>query len=72
LWDNIETLKKIISSGANPIIFFSKELAAYKPSKGAIQFPLDKKIPLEFISKITKDTVKENLEFTLKHKVIKK
>jgi uncharacterized protein YdhG (YjbR/CyaY superfamily) len=46
----------------NPIKIFSKELEAYKTSKGAIQFPLDKKIPLSLISKITKFRVKEDLE----------
>ena len=46
----------------NPIKVFSKELETYKTSKGAIQFPLDKKIPLTFISKITKFRVKEDLE----------
>ena len=46
----------------NAIICFSKELAAYKTSKGAIQFPLYKKIPLTLISKITKFRVKEDLE----------
>lgn len=45
-----------------PIIVFSKELEGYKTSKGAIQFPLDKKIPLTLISKITKFRVKEDLE----------
>ena len=45
-----------------PIKVFSKELEAYKTSKGAIQFPLDKKIPLTLISKITKFRVKEDLE----------
>ena len=46
---------------ANPIKVFSKELEAYKTSKGAIQFPLDKKIPLTLISKITKLRVKEDI-----------
>lgn len=46
----------------NPIIIFSKELEGYKTSKGAIQFPLDKKIPLNLVSKITKFRVKEELE----------
>ena len=46
----------------NPIKVFSKELESYKTSKGAIQFPLDKKIPLALISKITKFRVKEDLE----------
>ena len=46
----------------NAIICFSKELATYKTSKGAIQFPLDKKIPLTLISRITQFRVKEDLE----------
>ena len=46
----------------NPIKVFSKELEGYKTSKGAIQFPLNKKIPLSLISKITKFRVKEDLE----------
>jgi uncharacterized protein YdhG (YjbR/CyaY superfamily) len=56
----------------NPIKVFSKELESYKTSKGAIQFPLDKKIPLSLISKITKNRVKEDLELLLKHKAGKK
>lgn len=44
-----------------PIVVFKKELEGYKTSKGAIQFPLDKKIPLALISKITKFRVKEDL-----------
>ena len=55
----------------NPIIFFNKELSAYKTSKGTIQFPLDKKIPLGLISKITKYRVKEDLELFLKIKQVK-
>jgi uncharacterized protein YdhG (YjbR/CyaY superfamily) len=47
---------------ANPIKVFAKELSTYKTSKGAIQFPLDKKIPLALVSKITKFRVKEDLE----------
>jgi uncharacterized protein YdhG (YjbR/CyaY superfamily) len=47
----------------NPIKVFSKELEGFKTSKGAIQFPLDKKFPLILISKITKFRVKEDLEF---------
>ncbi len=46
----------------NPIKVFSKELESYKTSKGAIQFPLDKKIPLTLISKIVKYRVAEDLE----------
>lgn len=40
---------------------FEKELSVYKTSKGAIQFPLDKPLPLKLITKIVKFRVKENL-----------
>ena len=33
---------------------FSKELSSYKTSKGAIQFPYSKPLPLEFIAEIAK------------------
>lgn len=41
---------------------FRKELAGYKGSKGAVQFPLDQPIPLGLVTKIVKFRVKENLE----------
>ncbi len=42
---------------------FEKEFSVYKTSgKGAIQFPLDKPIPLDLISKIAKFRMKINLE----------
>ena len=41
---------------------FAKELTAYKGSKGTVQFPLDKPLPLKLISAITKYRLKENLE----------
>jgi uncharacterized protein YdhG (YjbR/CyaY superfamily) len=41
---------------------FRKELSAYKMSKGAVQFPLDKPIPYEVVTKIVKFRVKENLK----------
>lgn len=44
------------------IRFFSKELSAYKTSKGAVQFPLDKALPFNLIKKIVKFRVKENLD----------
>jgi len=47
---------------AKPIVVFKEELADYKTSKGAIQFPFDKKIPFGLISKITKFRVKEDLQ----------
>lgn len=41
------------------ILAFKKELAPYKTSKGAIQFPLDKPIPYGLIRKITGFRVRE-------------
>jgi len=41
---------------------FKKELSVYKGGKGSVQFPLDKPIPFDLISKIVKFRVKENLE----------
>ena len=40
---------------------FENELIKYETSKGTIRFPLDKKIPINLISWITKFRVKENL-----------
>jgi uncharacterized protein YdhG (YjbR/CyaY superfamily) len=45
---------------------FKKELTKYKTSKGAVQFPLDKKLPLSLIKKIVKYRVKENLKKLIK------
>ena len=47
--------------GSKPIEEFKKELSGYKLSKGTVQFPLDKPIPLGLVSKITKFCVKRNL-----------
>ena len=38
---------------------FTEKLSAYKTSKGAIQFPLDKPIDYELIAEITRFRVKE-------------
>ncbi|HLN46022.1 MAG TPA: DUF1801 domain-containing protein [Candidatus Sulfotelmatobacter sp.] len=40
---------------------FKKELSPYKQSKGTIQFPLDKPIPIDLVKKIVEFRVKENL-----------
>ena len=47
---------------SKPIEIFKDKLTAYKTSKGTIQFPLDKKIPLDLITEITKFRLKEDLE----------
>jgi uncharacterized protein YdhG (YjbR/CyaY superfamily) len=41
---------------------FQDELSAYESSRGAVQFPLDKPIPLDLVTEIVKFRVKENLE----------
>ena len=46
--------------GSGAINIFQKDLAKYNSSKGAVQFPLDKPIPLLLIQKIVKHRVKEN------------
>ena len=40
---------------------FQEQLARYKSSKGAIQFPLDEEIPLELVGEIVKFRLAENL-----------
>jgi uncharacterized protein YdhG (YjbR/CyaY superfamily) len=44
------------------IVAFEKELSVFKTSKGAVQFPINKPLPLALITKIVKYRVKENLE----------
>jgi len=46
---------------ASGIEAFKKELSAYKWSRGAVQFPLDKPIPFDLVKKIVMFRVKENL-----------
>lgn len=38
---------------------FKEELAKYKSSKGAVQFPLTEKLPLQLITKMVKFRLKE-------------
>ena len=46
------------------IIRFKDKLKTYKTSKGTIQFPVGKPLPLSLISEIVKFRVKENLDRT--------
>jgi uncharacterized protein YdhG (YjbR/CyaY superfamily) len=46
---------------ASGIAAFKKELLPYKSSKGAVQFPLDRPLPLALIKKIVRFRVKESL-----------
>lgn len=48
--------------GARGISEFREELAAYRTSKGTVQFSLDAPLPLKLVAKIVKFRVKENLE----------
>lgn len=41
---------------------FQKELSCYKTGKGSIQFPFDKPLPLELITKIVKFRIEENVQ----------
>ena len=47
--------------GSSAIIAFKKELSVYKTSKGAVQFPLDKPLPIAIIKKMVKYRVAENM-----------
>jgi uncharacterized protein YdhG (YjbR/CyaY superfamily) len=39
---------------------FKRELAGYKNSKGAVQFPINEPLPLDLVTKIVKFRVEEN------------
>ena len=41
---------------------FRDRLAPFKPSKGAIKFPLDKAVPYDLIAEIVRFRLEENLE----------
>jgi uncharacterized protein YdhG (YjbR/CyaY superfamily) len=45
---------------ASAIEAFKQELRSFKTSKGAIQFPMDKPIPVALVKKIVKFRLKEN------------
>jgi uncharacterized protein YdhG (YjbR/CyaY superfamily) len=48
--------------GSIMIDLFKEDLANYKTSKGTVQFPLDKKIPICLVKNIIKYKVKLQLE----------
>lgn len=50
------------------IAAFKKDLSAYKQGKGSVQFPLNKPMPLDLISRIVKFRAKENYD-KLRHMV---
>jgi len=47
---------------------FGQALSVYKQGKGSVQFPLDKPMPLELITRIVKFRVKKNLDKAEKKK----
>lgn len=57
--------------GAAPLVAFKKELKGYETSKGTVQFPIDKPIPMTLIKEMTKFRVIENEE-KAKKKAVKK
>lgn len=48
--------------GASGVEVFREELSHYKTSKGTVQFPADRPLPLSLVSKIVKYRVQQNLE----------
>ena len=48
--------------GAAGIAAFQKEFKGYETSKGTVQFPLDKPLPLKLVTAITKFRVIQNSE----------
>ena len=46
--------------GASGIANFQNEISEYKNSKGAVQFPHDKPLPINLIKKIVEFKLKEN------------
>ena len=48
--------------GASGVEAFKDELTSYDTSKGTIRLPLDQRLPLPLITKITKFRVQQNLE----------
>ena len=59
--------------GTGGLLEFYKELSSFKSAKGSVQFPHDRPIPYDMISKIVKFRVKQNEEkFSLKKSIAKK
>jgi len=59
--------------GAGGVLEFYKKLSSFKSAKGSVQFPHDRPIPYDMISKIVKFRVKQNEEkFSLKKSIAKK
>ncbi|MFA7273935.1 MAG: DUF1801 domain-containing protein [Crocinitomicaceae bacterium] len=48
--------------GASGIANFQSEISQYKNAKGSVQFPLNKPLPLDLVTRIVQFRAKENLE----------
>lgn len=46
---------------SKPIVIFKNDLKKYKTSKGAIQFPIDGRLPVGLVTKIVKFRIKDVL-----------
>ncbi len=46
---------------SSPMETFKRALSPYKVSRGTIQFPLDRPLPLTLVNRIVKSRVRENL-----------
>jgi len=53
---------------SSPIEVFKSELSAYKFSKGAIQFPIDKPMPVDLIRRMVRFRVQQDAEKAVKKK----
>jgi uncharacterized protein YdhG (YjbR/CyaY superfamily) len=56
---------------ASGIIAFQDQILDYKSSKGAIQFPIDKPMPLDLIERIVKYRIEANAVKSKKKKALK-
>ena len=48
--------------GASGVVAFAEDLKGYKTSKGTVQFPLDKALPINLITKMVQFRVTENTQ----------
>jgi uncharacterized protein YdhG (YjbR/CyaY superfamily) len=48
--------------GASGVVAFAEDLKDYKTSKGSVQFPLNKTLPIDLITKIVQFRVTENTQ----------
>ncbi len=55
-----------------PMQAFKEELTAYKTSKGAIQFSLDKKLPVDLIKRIVRFRIEQTQQQKPKKNVVKR